>query len=238
MWLQGLAFAALLLLPAHSWAALAVDAAASCAGTGVSSLTCAHTVSGSNRELVNWISWYHPLSTLSGSAYNGVSLTAIPSGSAANGQYHIDGLHLIAPATGTNNLVATFSGSVYDVGMGSVSFTGADQTTPLGTAVTATGTSTTPSVTVSSAAGEIVVDGLAIIHGSTLTVGGSQTQQWNAIATGGFIKYAGSTQNGAASTTNTWTNGNSQTWAQGAVPVKPVAVASSAPKRALFGVGQ
>jgi hypothetical protein len=77
-----------------------------------------------NRELVNWISWYHSTSTLSGSAYNGVALTAIPSGSAANGQYHIDGLHLIAPATGTNNLVATFSGSVFDVGMGSVSFTG------------------------------------------------------------------------------------------------------------------
>lgn len=223
MWLRVFAFVALLLLPASSWAALAVDATASCAGNGVSSLTCAHTVSGENRELVNWISWYHSTSTLSGSTYNGVALTAIPSGSAANGQYHIDGLHLIAPATGTNNLVATFSGGVFDVGMGSVSFTGADQTTPLGTAVTATGTSTTPSVTVSSAAGEIVIDGLVITHGSTLTVGGSQTQRWNAIASGGFIKYAGSTQNGASSTTNTWTSGNSQTWAQGAVPVKPVA---------------
>lgn len=238
MWLRVLAFVALLLLPAPSWAALAVDAAASCAGTGVSSLTCAHTVSGADRELVNWISWYHSTSTLSGSAYNGVALTAIPSGSAANGQYHIDGLHLIAPATGTNNLVATFSGSVFDVGMGSVSFTGADQTNPLGTAVTATGTSTTPSVTVSSAAGEIVIDGLVIVHGGTLTVGGSQTQQWNSIASGGYIKYAGSTQNGAASTTNTWTNSTSQVWAQGAVPVKPVAVASSAPMRALLGVGK
>lgn len=238
MWLRALAFAALLLLPAPSWAQVAVDAAASCAGTGVSSLTCAHTVSGANRELVNWISWYHSVNTLNGSTYNAVSLTAIPSGSAANGQYHIDGLHLIAPATGTNNLVATFSGNVVDVGMGSVSFTGADQTTPLGTAVTATGTSTTPSVTVSSAAGEIVVDGLAIVHGGTLTVGGSQTQRWNAIASGGFIKYAGSTQGGAASTTNTWSNSTSQVWAQGAVPVKPVAVASSAPMRALLGVGK
>lgn len=236
MWLRVIVFVALLLLPAHSWAALAVDAAASCAGTGVSSLTCAHTVSGSNRELVNWVSWYHWASTLSGSAYNGVSLTAIPSGSAANGQYHIDGLHLIAPATGTNNLVATFSGSVYDVGMGSVSFTGADQTTPLGTAVTATGTSTTPSVTVSSAAGEIVVDGLAIIHGGTLTVGGSQTQRWNEIALAGTIKYAGSTQGGAASTTNTWTNSTSQVWAQGAVPVKPVAVSASS-RFTLTGIG-
>ena len=236
MWLRVIVFVALLLLPAHSWAALAVDAAASCSGNGVSSLTCAHTVSGSNRELVNWVSWYHWASTLSGSAYNGVSLTAIPSGSAANGQYHIDGLHLIAPATGTNNLVATFSGNVFDVGMGSVSFTGADQTTPLGTAVTATGTSTTPSVTVSSAAGEIVVDGLAIIHGGTLTVGGSQTQRWNEIALGGTIKYAGSTQGGAASTTNTWTNSTSQVWAQGAVPVKPVAVSASS-RFTLTGIG-
>jgi len=140
---------------------------------------------------VNWISWHHSGSTLNGSTYNAVALTAIPSGSAANGQYHIDGLHLIAPATGTNNLVATFSWNVFDVGMGSVSFTGADQTTPLGTAVTATGTSTTPSVTVSSAAGEIVIDGLVIVHGGTLTVGGSQTQQWNSIASGGSSNMQG-----------------------------------------------
>jgi len=238
MLLRVLVFAALLLLPVPSWGQLAKDATSSCAGTGVSSLTCAHTVSGANREIVNWISWYHSLSALSGLTYNSVALTAIPSGSTANGQYHIDGSHLIAPATGTNNMVATFTGNVFDVGMGSTSFTGADQTTPLGTAVTATGTSTTPSVTVSSAAGEIVLDGLVIIHSSTLTVGGSQTQEWNAIANSGFIKYAGSSQNGAASVSNTWTNGTSQAWAQGAVPIKPVAVATSVPLRTLLGVGK
>lgn len=236
MWLRVFAFVALLLLPASSWAALAVDATASCAGSGVSSLTCAHTVSGINRLLVVWVSYFDSADTPTGATYNGVAMTAIPSSTAANGNYKIAGFYLIAPATGTNNVVISFSGTMSDMGAGSVSFTDAHQTTPLGTAVTATGTSTTPSVTVSSAAGEIVVDGLAIIHGSTLTVGGSQTQRWNAIASGGFIKYAGSTQNGASSTTNTWTNGNSQTWAQGAVPVKPVAVSASS-RFTLTGIG-
>ncbi len=236
MWLRVFAFVALLLLPASSWAALAVDATASCAGSGVSSLTCAHTVSGANRLLVVWVSYFDSADAPTGATYNGVAMTAIPSSTAANGNYKIAGFYLIAPATGTNNIIVSFSGSMMDMGAGAVSFTDAHQTTPLGTAVTATGTSTTPSVTVSSAAGEIVVDGLAIVHGGTLTVGGSQTQRWNAVASGGYIKYAGSTQGGAASTTNTWTNSTSQVWAQGAVPVKPVAVSASS-RFTLTGIG-
>lgn len=201
--------------------ALAVDAIASGTGTG-SSLTFSHTCAGVNRLLIVWVSYFDSADTISSVTYNGVAMTAIPSGSAANGNYKIAGYYLIAPATGANNVVVTFSGAVSDFGGGSISFTDAHQTTPLGTAVTATGTSTSPSVTVSSASGEFVADGLIIVHGGTLTVGGSQTQRWNAIATNGFIKYAGSTQGGAGAVSNTWSNSSSQVWAQGAVPVKPV----------------
>lgn len=222
MWLRVFAFVALLLLPASSWAALAVDAIGSDSGSG-SSLTFAHTCSGSNRLLVVWVSYYDSFDTPTGVTYNGVAMTAIPSSTAANGDYKIAGYYLINPATGTNNVVISFTGSMFDIGAGSVSFTDAHQTTPLGTAVTATGTSTTPSVTVSSAAGEIVLDGLVIVHSGTLTVDGSQTQQWKANTGNAFIKYAGSTEGGAASTTMSWSNSTSQAWAAGAVPVKPVA---------------
>lgn len=201
--------------------ALAVDAIGSGSGSG-SSLTFAHTCSGSNRLLVVWVSYYDSLDTPTGVTYNGVAMTAIPSSTAANGDYKIAGYYLINPATGTNNVVISFTGSMFDIGAGSVSFTDAHQTTPLGTAVTATGTSTTPSVTVSSAAGEIVLDGLVIVHSGALTVDGSQTQRWKANTGNAFIKYAGSTEGGAASTAMSWSNSTSQAWAAGAVPVKPV----------------
>ena len=200
----------------------AVDSVSSFASNGAGPFTWAHTCSGSDRLLRVTTSHFDSSDTVTGVTYNGVALTAVPSGSTNNGQYYITAYYLIAPDTGTHDIVVTVSGSVFDFGAGAISYTDAHQTTPLGTAVTATGTSTTPSVTVSSAADELVDDGLVIIHGGTLSVGAGQTQRWNAIASSGFIKYAGSTEGGAASTTMSWSNSSSQTWAIVAVPIKPV----------------
>ena len=200
----------------------AVDSVSSFASNGAGPFTWSHTCSGSDRLLRVTTSHFDSSDTVTGVTYNGVALTAVPSGSTNNGQYYITAYYLIAPDTGTHDIVVTVSGSVFDFGAGAISYTDAHQTTPLGTAVTATGTSTTPSVTVSSAADELVDDGLVIIHGGTLSVGAGQTQRWNAIATSGFIKYAGSTEGGAASTTMSWSNSSSQTWAIVAVPIKPV----------------
>lgn len=238
MWCRALVLSVLLLLPAPSWAALAIDAVSSGAANGVTSLTYSHTVSGSDRLLIVWVSWYHTIAFITGVTYNGVAMTEIPSGSANSSNYQIAGYYLVSPALGTNNVVINFSQSIFGTGAGSLSFTGVDQTNPLGTAVAATGGTSTPSVTVSANAGEIVSDGLCIIHNGTLTVGGGQTQQWNAIDSGGNIKYAGSTEAGAASTTMSWSNSTAQLWAQGAVPVKPAASASTAvPLRTLLGSG-
>jgi len=207
--------------------ALAIDATSSTSGgAGAGPFTWSHTVSGSDRGLVVWVSHFDSSDTVTSVTYNGVSMTAIPSSSTTNGQYYIDGFYLIAPATGTNTISVSVSGSVFDLGAGAISFTGAHQTTMLGTAVTATGTSTTPSVNVSSAATEIVSDGLVIVHSGTLSVGASQTSRWNTFAGGGFIKYAGSTETGSGTTTMSWSNSTSQVWAIAAVPVKPAGAAS------------
>ena len=201
----------------------AVDNVSSFASNGAGPFTWSHTCSGSDRLLRVTTSHFDSSDTISSITYNGVALTAVPGGSTNNGQYYVTAYYLIAPDTGTHDIVVTVTGSVFDFGAGAISYTDAHQTTPLGTAVTATGTSTTPSVTVSSAADELVDDGLVIIHGGTLSVGAGQTQRWNAIASSGFIKYAGSTEGGAASTTMSWSNSSSQTWAIVAVPIKPTA---------------
>lgn len=215
--------------------AVAVDAVSSSGGGSASSFSWAHTCSGSDRLLMLGIAWYDSIDTISSVTYNSVAMTIVPSSSKSIGQYTVVLYYLINPASGSNTVAVTFSGGVFDFGGGAVSFTGADQTTPLGTAATASGTSTTPSVAVTSASGEIVLDTLIITHSGTLTVDGSQTQRWNATG-GGYTKYAGSTEGGAASTTMSWSNSTSQDWAITGVAVKPVS-ANTVRQLCLIGVG-
>ena len=201
----------------------AVDSVSSFAGNGVGPFTWAHTCSDTDRLLRVTVSHFDSSDAVTDITYNGVALTAVPGGATTNGQCWITAYYLIAPDTGTHDIVVTVAGNVFDLGAGAISYNDVHQTVPLGTAVTATGTGTTPTVDVSSAADELVDDGLVIIHDGTLSVGAGQTQRWNAIATFGFIKYAGSTEVGAASTTMSWSNSSSQTWAIVAVPIKPTA---------------
>lgn len=217
--------------------ALAFDATSSASGGGTGPFTFSHTCSGSERVLIGVISLFDNLDSVTGFTYNGVAFTAVPSGSATINNYSVTLYYLIAPATGSNTVSVTTTGAVNDIGIGVISFTGADQTSPLGTANTATGTSTTPSVIVSSAADQIVVDGLTIVHSGTLSVGASQTQRWNIIGGYGYLKSGGSTETGAASTTMSWSNSTSQDWALAAVPVKPVSTAINSHLGTLLGIG-
>lgn len=233
-----LSMSVLCLSPSLSLAALAVDATANGTSSGSGPFTLSHTVTGSETLLVVGVSHYDSSDTVTGVTYNGVSMTEVPSGSVNNGQYYVDLFYLINPTTGTNNVSVSVSGSVFEIGYGSVSFTGAHQSAPLGTAVTATGSDTTPTATVSSASGELVVDTITIVHSGTLGVGAGQTSRWNAVGTSGFTKYAGSTEPGAGSVTMSWTNSTSQAWASVAVPIKPSSGASAVvPTRLLMGVG-
>src|SRR5258708_30592149 len=71
--------------------------------------------------------------------------------------------YLIAPATGTHNVTATFSttDAVYGHSLEAASYYNVDQTTPLGTAVTAHGPSATSGVTVgTSSANQLVFDAM------------------------------------------------------------------------------
>lgn len=240
MWYLALVLSVLCLWPATSFGALAVDAATSSACYGCSSLSWSHTVSGADRCLLVAPTRYDTADALATPTYNGVSMTLVPSSGLTSGNREVALYSLIAPATGANNVQVTSTpGVATELTGGAVSFTDCHQTTPTGTAVTGSGTSATPSVNVSSAATEIVLDNLSIFHDGTLTVGAGQTQRWNAIGVGGFAKYAGSTETGAGTTTMSWSNSTSQAWAISAVAVKPTGAASSSavPSLTLLGVG-
>jgi hypothetical protein len=170
--------------------------------------------------------------------YAGAALTKIDTADEGNRVAEL--WYRIAPSSGTNTVSATLSGSgLLDFGIAAISFTGADQTTPVGTPTLGTGTSTTPSVAVNSASGDIVVDCVCVEHSGTFSVGAGQTARWNGIATNGFIKYAGSTETGGGTVTMSWSNTSSQAWAQIGVAVKPVAAVSAgnSSNLLLLGVG-
>jgi hypothetical protein len=220
--------------------ALAVDAVSSSENSAQTSLTWAHTCTGSNRLLLVGIVFYrNSNSAIDDVTYNGVSMDEVPSSTTNNGEYFVAVYSLVAPATGSNNIVVSMSGSApFELSAGGISFTDAHQTVPLGTANTATGTSSAPSVTISSGTDQIVFANLAMLHNGTLSVGALQTSRWNDIGASGFLKYAGSTEPGDASTTMSWSNTTSQAWAITGVPVKPTTVASAGTgSLLLLGVG-
>jgi hypothetical protein len=200
---------------------LAIDTT-STGTTATSGLTISHTTSGSDRLMLVGISINAEAGapTVSSVTYNGVALSNVGSQASSDSKMRMAIWRLVGPATGTHNVVITLSAVPDGATAGVMTFTGADATTPLGTFASAQGESGTATVTVSSAAGELVFDTVAQEGSSNydLVPGAGQTERWDLFesnANGG-----GSTESGAASVTMSWTF-TSEKWATGAVPVKP-----------------
>jgi len=119
----------------------------------------------------------------------------------------------------------TFSAALFRGGVvGIMSFTGVDQSTPLGTFVSnfAQGGASPATVDVSSATGELVFDTVAGETLGPLVVGSGQTERWN--DNNASRDYgAGSTEPGASTVTMSWTFVGADHWAIAAIPIKPAA---------------
>src|SRR5450432_24092 len=87
--------------------------------------------------------------------YNGAALTF--AGASTNGTVRTEIWYLVAPTAGSHSVVVT-APVASDVTASSVSFTGVNQATPVGTFVSNLGTGTTASVVANSIVGEPVVD--------------------------------------------------------------------------------
>jgi hypothetical protein len=191
-------------------------------GTTTSLTIPSFTVSGSNTMLLLGVT-NRGNSLVSSATYGTSSFTSI--GSASNGTVvRTEILRLMNPPAGTADINITLNGARRFVA-GAILLTGVDQTDPIGTYNTATGTSTAPSVTVSSAANELVVDVLGNRYSTSASVGSGQTLRWTNVTTNGTdsrnIRGSSSTEAGASSVTMSWTLGSSCEWAIVAVPVRP-----------------
>lgn len=202
--------------------AITTDAATPSGGVFFnSSLTISHTCTGTNLVLiVQAVNYDATVGTVSGITYNGVALTKI-AGVTFSSNFNNEGWYLIAPATGTHDVVITWSASQLLVAGGIVSYTGAHQSAVIGTPATASGNDTTPTVTVSSAAGELVIDGVFVNNDTSSTPGSGQTEEYDQNV-GLPASFAVSREAGAASVVMDHTIGAHE-WGSWAVALKPVA---------------
>lgn len=188
--------------------AVAIDATSSSESpSGETSRTWSHTISGSTRVL--YVVCTLPNGgadiTTASATYNSVSM-AVTETQTATRQIRV--FRLIAPATGSNNIVVSWTGTD-EIRCIAASYTGVDQTTPEDTAVSidgsAGGTSSTGDVT--SVTGNMVMDVL-VAHGGAdpLNVGAGQTQiaQYTGTGGAGTSTIGASYESGATTTTMSW----------------------------------
>lgn len=129
--------------------------------------------------------------------------------------------YLLSPATGTNAIIATNTGSATLATVsGAESFYNVDQDTPFGTVATGTGTDGTPTLTVTTVSGDQILAVVALDTDDTLTAGTNETERWDA-AQSTDVTGAGYTQAGSdGGVMAPSIDGAATDWVEIAVPVK------------------
>jgi len=170
--------------------------------------------------------------SVSSLTYDGVALTKITSLNTPNSGAHIEMWGLIAPPSGTFNVVANLAGA--DGGIGVTTYYNVNQTTPYGTAATNSGTTSgagSSSVsTTTSNSNQLVADGIVIdnISPDLGSPGSGQIQRWIIQNGSGIYSSASSTKPGTGSTvTTTWNMATSVDWAGIGVPLNAVSNGTS-----------
>lgn len=219
-------------------AQVAVDATSTSAAVTANSVTWAHTVTGANPYLLIGCSVLTS-ETVTGITYNSVAATSIDSGlNAADGKT-LAVYGLVAPTTGANNIVASFSGSTGSKRCFGASATGVAQTGSLGTKVKDfyVSVDTGHNHDTTSQTSGMVFDFMLIRDSATnIAVAAGQTQQakiTNLVA----MTMIYSTKPGAATTNTgyTWDVAFSE-WVHITVPLVPAAAGSAAPLLLLFAL--
>jgi hypothetical protein len=159
-----------------------------------------HAAAGADRYVLIGV-YQHTDHTISAISYGSQTPGLITE---VGGRLHLYGL--VAPATGTQSVSVTSNTSAGFV-IAAVSYTGVDQTGPLGTPVSNTTSSTTSiDATVTSAVGQLVVD-LALMINTSMAAAVGQTERISLDDPGvGFFSLGMSEKAGASSVTTTWTS--------------------------------
>src|SRR5216683_4665989 len=199
------------------------------AGAFTFSFSHTTTAGGTSRLLVVGVSinaTANTNSTITGITYGVQTLTkTLASGGTAANPMRVEMWYLVAPATGTASVSVTGNksgGNKLGVVAGAITFTGTYQVSPIRSSASNLGTSNTAQVTVASSGGDVVLDTLAVVEGTSVTTGASQTSRWNTSSggTGQDAVGTGSTSAGAASVTMTEGLSASTAWTLGAISIR------------------
>jgi len=190
--------------------------------------THSHTSSGSNRLLVVEVALDEGADSknVSSVLYGGTALTKLSREVYSGGNPAVEVWYLINPSTGENTVEVNISGgNTNKISLGAISLTNVSQLTPIDGTTTANGLSTVPSVTVTSEAGDLVMDVMASAASTSPTgIGAGQTERFN-IEMGGSGASShngtGSTEDGASSVVMNWTLGSSVGWAMIGFNINP-----------------
>lgn len=165
--------------------------------------------------------------TVSSVTYGGTGLTFVGARNSAttNPDVRVEIWRLVNPSAGPGSVVVALAGSTaHSLAAGVTTFTGVDQTTPLGTFASNAATTGSPTVTVTSASGEVVYSIAAQDSSPTLTTPSGQSQLWNRAVGTNLLSGVASTKAGASSVVSSYTTDDtSQGWAEGGISIKPAA---------------
>lgn len=208
--------------------AVAFDAAAEGTTSGQASTDSGSITvgSGENRAIfvITAVDSGSGVSTLTAAGLSVAGGSLVLAGTMAdNGGRRISIYRGVNPASGSTTASVGWSNTDSTrQGIGVVTFSGVDQTTPSADYGSEATTGSTPSISVSNVtADDMVIDGL--FHVSLTGPGANQTERWNAST---FA--AGSTQAGADGGAMTWTTGESIAYAYAACRVVSAGAAASA----------
>lgn len=212
------------MLAAPVFAQIMTDPPSNATGA-TSSLSWSHAVgSGSDRLLIVGISIRHANRTVNSVTYAGISLSRMGFQNSANNTCRLELWSLRAPPSGPADITVDISGSA-DIAAGAASYSGVDQTSPLGGFSSANGTGPYGSLSVSGALDELVMDVVVAPGiGLSLAPDGAQETIWNAGTgtAGNNVWGASSSKSGGPSVTMGWSIGAPADWAIGAVTIRPV----------------
>mgnify|MGYP003669514198 CR=1 FL=1 len=199
---------------------VAIDATSTGTSTG-GNFSITHTTSGTDRLMLVGVSLNKGIgNAVTSVTYNGSNLTL--EGTQSNGDAVVYIWSLVNPSLGTHSVNITVNGTTDGNTAGVMTFTGVDQSTPLGAFASGAGASGgTGSVTVSSAPGDLVFAAIAVDDAAdyNLVPGAGQTEHWDLLG-GGDINGGGSTEAGATSVVMDWTWSGSDNWAAGGISIQ------------------
>ncbi len=231
----------LLILLAATWASaqVAVDTTTSMAAlapSGSNTGTFSHTTTtNANRLLIVSLAMditNSPGTTATAVTYNGTALAQWGFHNDTGNTRRVEMWYLLNPVSGTNTVGVTLDVPTGGATVGAVAaattFSGVDQTVPLGAFVSADGAAGGNSqLDVPSVVNGMILDVLATGGDQTITIPAPQVSQWNLNSGGtlaqGSLSSSGSSRTGAPSVPISEAFSGTSNWALGAVPINPTA---------------